>query len=303
MWRSRSRRFSRGYWTFKRRTDTTYTWDFQRSLVSHRWQSLTLYGIKCGIGLVGEREYDFIDRKVILIKTVFYSSRFRHIPWGCSEFRSQLFRIFNPYVLTFGSIITDTKRLCLQNSVGEFSRLQTVSLVVSQGLALMVDGFHWRVGSRISIHVWSSHWIPRPLTFQSITLVSTNASHLLVAILIDHELGVWNYELIKNIFLLMDVECILAIPLGRTNQTDLAVCVALYSGAIMELYLDCSSSPEEFQRHSLRRKILVGCEVGSSLRPPGARWVKINFDGAVFMDGVEGGCRIMAHSKFGKYVA
>ncbi|KAL0418763.1 UNVERIFIED_CONTAM: hypothetical protein Sradi_1289800 [Sesamum radiatum] len=71
----------------------------------------------------------------------------------------------------------------------------------------------------------------------------------------------------------------------------------------LEVVTGVSHFLAEFQRHSLRRKILVGCEVGSSWRPLGARWVKINFDGAVFMDGVEGGCSIMAHSKFGECVA
>lgn len=40
----------------------------------------------------------------------------------------------------------------------------------------------------------------------------------------------------------------------------------------------------------------------SCWRPPDVGWVKINFDGAVFRDGMEGGCGVVAQSDSGQCV-
>ncbi|KAL0292890.1 UNVERIFIED_CONTAM: hypothetical protein Scaly_3150700 [Sesamum calycinum] len=47
--------------------------------------------------------------------------------------------------------------------------------------------------------------------------------NLLVSALIDHELGTWKHDRLRDLFLPVDVEAILKIPLGRTSQPDFAV--------------------------------------------------------------------------------
>ncbi|KAL0316167.1 UNVERIFIED_CONTAM: putative mitochondrial protein [Sesamum radiatum] len=88
---------------------------------------------------------------------------------------------------------------------------------------LMLAGIRWRGGSSRSIKVWASPWIPRSSSFRPITPVATNDPNLLVSALIDHELGTWKHDRLRDLFLPVDVEAILKIPLGRTSQPDFAV--------------------------------------------------------------------------------
>ncbi|KAL0288037.1 UNVERIFIED_CONTAM: hypothetical protein Scaly_2746000 [Sesamum calycinum] len=87
----------------------------------------------------------------------------------------------------------------------------------------MLAGIRWRDGSSRSIKVWASSWIPRSSSFRPITPVATNDPNLLVSALIDHELGTWKHDRLRDLFLPVDVEAILKIPLGRTSQPDFAV--------------------------------------------------------------------------------
>ncbi|KAL0316171.1 UNVERIFIED_CONTAM: putative mitochondrial protein [Sesamum radiatum] len=88
---------------------------------------------------------------------------------------------------------------------------------------LMLAEIRWRGGSSRSIKVWASPWIPRSSSFRPITPVATNDPNLLVSALIDHELGTWKHDRLRDLFLPVDVEAILKIPLGRTSQPDFAV--------------------------------------------------------------------------------
>ncbi|KAK4386128.1 putative mitochondrial protein [Sesamum angolense] len=88
---------------------------------------------------------------------------------------------------------------------------------------LMMAGIRWCVGSGSSIKVWASPWIPRPSSFHPITPVATNDPNLLISTLIDHELGIWRHDRLRDLFLPVDVEAILKIPLRRTSQSNLAV--------------------------------------------------------------------------------
>ncbi|KAL0295680.1 UNVERIFIED_CONTAM: hypothetical protein Sangu_3189800 [Sesamum angustifolium] len=87
----------------------------------------------------------------------------------------------------------------------------------------MLAGIRWRGSSSRSIKVWASPWIPQSSSFRPITPVATNDPNLLVSALINHELGTWKHDRLRDLFLPVDVEAILKIPLGRTSQPDFAV--------------------------------------------------------------------------------
>ncbi|KAK4401746.1 hypothetical protein Sango_0915300 [Sesamum angolense] len=88
---------------------------------------------------------------------------------------------------------------------------------------LLTAGIRWQVGSGSSIRVWGSPWIPRPTSFRSITPVAVHEPNLLVSELVDDESGEWKVSRLREIFLPIDIETILSIPLGRTIQPDLIV--------------------------------------------------------------------------------
>ncbi|KAL0356912.1 UNVERIFIED_CONTAM: hypothetical protein Scaly_1376900 [Sesamum calycinum] len=79
------------------------------------------------------------------------------------------------------------------------------------------------VGSGSSIRVWGSPWIPSPTSFRPITPIVVHEPNLLVSELMDDESGEWKVSRLREIFLPIDIEAILSIPLGRTLQPDLIV--------------------------------------------------------------------------------
>ncbi|KAK4392125.1 putative mitochondrial protein [Sesamum angolense] len=79
------------------------------------------------------------------------------------------------------------------------------------------------LSSRPSL-TWRSLLSARPLMLAEFRWrVATNDPNLLVSALIDHELGTWKHDRLRDLFLPVDVEAILKIPLGRTSQPDFAV--------------------------------------------------------------------------------
>ncbi|KAL0364053.1 UNVERIFIED_CONTAM: hypothetical protein Sangu_0502900 [Sesamum angustifolium] len=84
-------------------------------------------------------------------------------------------------------------------------------------------GCRWRVGSGEKIKVWTDPWLPRPVSFRPITPPNERFEFLRVSDLINQETGDWNSTVIQDIFLPLDCEVILGIPLGRTVCEDLLI--------------------------------------------------------------------------------
>ncbi|KAJ8442464.1 hypothetical protein Cgig2_022347 [Carnegiea gigantea] len=78
----------------------------------------------------------------------------------------------------------------------------------------------WRVGDGFSLNVWECKWIPRPNSFRVITPFNPNLSLLRVGDLIDGQLGVWKEDMVRSIFLQMDVDVILKIPFSQNWPPD-----------------------------------------------------------------------------------
>ncbi|KAJ8437736.1 hypothetical protein Cgig2_009451 [Carnegiea gigantea] len=77
------------------------------------------------------------------------------------------------------------------------------------------QGSRWLVGDDWSLNIHSK-WIPRPMSFKVLTPMKADATLLWVSNLIDYQQGEWNDALVKSLFLPIDAEAILNIPLCST---------------------------------------------------------------------------------------
>ncbi|KAL6189078.1 hypothetical protein ACLB2K_040468 [Fragaria x ananassa] len=89
------------------------------------------------------------------------------------------------------------------------------------GKDLLCAGIRWRIGSGDLVKIWGDKWLPTPWSFKVVTpcFMDPNAR---VSQLMS-QLGMWDMNFIKQHFLLVDVEKILAVPLCDGNGGDVAV--------------------------------------------------------------------------------
>ena len=81
-----------------------------------------------------------------------------------------------------------------------------------------MKGLRWRVGNGSNIHVFNDPWILRPSYFRPVT--TSSISDLRVSDLIDDERHCWNVSKLDSIFLPLDTEFILSIPISVKGRTD-----------------------------------------------------------------------------------
>ncbi|KAK0606918.1 hypothetical protein LWI29_006286 [Acer saccharum] len=86
------------------------------------------------------------------------------------------------------------------------------------GKKLLLEGLRWRVGNGTGIKVFSDPWIPRPSSFKPIS--SNIDSDLRVSDLIDAERHCWDIQKLDSIFLPIDKEVILSIPISVRGGDD-----------------------------------------------------------------------------------
>ncbi|KAL6141594.1 hypothetical protein ACLB2K_059882 [Fragaria x ananassa] len=89
------------------------------------------------------------------------------------------------------------------------------------GKELLCAGIRWRIGSGESVKIWGDKWLPAPWSFKAVTpcFMDPNAT---VNLLMNIP-GMWNTDYIKQYFLPVDVEKILAVPLCDGSRGDVAV--------------------------------------------------------------------------------
>ncbi|KAJ8422909.1 hypothetical protein Cgig2_005750 [Carnegiea gigantea] len=73
-------------------------------------------------------------------------------------------------------------------------------------------------------HIMESRWMPRPFSFQPITLRSANEGVSKVSELIDVDQGCWQEGLVRELFLPCDMGFILSIPLSNSKPRDKLIC-------------------------------------------------------------------------------
>ncbi|KAK4401396.1 hypothetical protein Sango_0880300 [Sesamum angolense] len=127
---------------------------------------------------------------------------------------------------------------------------------------LFCAGCRWRVGSGEKIKVWTDPWLPRPVSFRPITPPNERFEFLRVSDLINQETGDWNSTVIQDIFLPLDCEVILGIPLGRTVCEDLLIWHYSTNGlfSVRSAYhLACSMEESPCSSRNLSRRIPGSC--------------------------------------------
>jgi hypothetical protein len=87
------------------------------------------------------------------------------------------------------------------------------------GLQTFKRGHIWRIGMGENVNIWEDHWIPSSPTRK----VYTRRGHILLRTvndLIDLATNSWDEELVRSIFLQVDVERILRIQLSQHLSDD-----------------------------------------------------------------------------------
>jgi len=81
-------------------------------------------------------------------------------------------------------------------------------------------GSRWIVGDGWSLNTWESKWVPRPDSFKVLSPVKPEVHFLRVADLINKNNGEWLSSVVTSLFLLVDAEVIMNIPLCSSWHWD-----------------------------------------------------------------------------------
>ncbi|KAL0322803.1 UNVERIFIED_CONTAM: hypothetical protein Sangu_1899600 [Sesamum angustifolium] len=84
-------------------------------------------------------------------------------------------------------------------------------------------GCRWRVGTGLSIRVWSDPWLPRPRSFKPITPAPTSMEYMRVSDFIDPHSHEWDVTKIRQFLRPIDSDLILGIPLSQTGEQDVLI--------------------------------------------------------------------------------
>ena len=82
-------------------------------------------------------------------------------------------------------------------------------------------GSRWLVGDGWSLNIWSSKWLPRPCAFKVLTPLKPEPSIFRFSDLIKFDMGEWNINLLTSLFLPVDSEIIIRIPLCSSWPRDI----------------------------------------------------------------------------------
>ena len=86
---------------------------------------------------------------------------------------------------------------------------------------VIVRGSRWLIGDGRVLNVWDDRWLPRPLSFKPIMMKSDEwRANLTVSDLIDRQSATWGTDLVRQVFLHVDAEPILSIPLCDSWPAD-----------------------------------------------------------------------------------
>lgn len=85
--------------------------------------------------------------------------------------------------------------------------------VVKQGLI-------WRIGDRATMSIKEEKWFSDPCYRKVSSLLPSILPKAKVSILVDHNLGTWKKEDIKQLFLLHEANAIISIPLSLRMPTS-----------------------------------------------------------------------------------
>ncbi|KAK2654122.1 hypothetical protein Ddye_013978 [Dipteronia dyeriana] len=93
-----------------------------------------------------------------------------------------------------------------------------MSFMWGEGGELLEASSRWRIGKGASVSIYRDHWIPRPITFKVISPLVLGESTSMQ--MLKTVTGSWNVELVKETFMMEDVDLILSLPCSSSNVTD-----------------------------------------------------------------------------------
>ena len=86
--------------------------------------------------------------------------------------------------------------------------------------SIVRQGVRWRVGNGKNIRIWGEKWLPRMSSFEVISPRIFLHQDTRVSELINTERKSWNEEVIRQLFLPVDADTILGIPLSNQLPED-----------------------------------------------------------------------------------
>ncbi|BFG30757.1 hypothetical protein CerSpe_170300 [Prunus speciosa] len=92
---------------------------------------------------------------------------------------------------------------------------------ILSAIKVVTRGSRWCVGNGSDIKVWRNRWLPRPTSFEVVTPPIVGLEELKVSSLIcEVSQPQWNIQLLTSLFLPLDVEEILRVPLSLRSPPD-----------------------------------------------------------------------------------
>jgi hypothetical protein len=95
---------------------------------------------------------------------------------------------------------------------------------IAAGREALQLGLIKRISDGLTVSLWTDKWIPRSRTMQPSFQLHDDENNVeeinLVPELIDHDIGCWNIDMVKRIFIPLEADAILNIPLRRDRGDD-----------------------------------------------------------------------------------
>ena len=98
--------------------------------------------------------------------------------------------------------------------------------------SVVEKGIRWRVGNGSDIRVWGDKWLPRASSYEVISPRLFLHPDTKVSEFICQASCYWKEEIIRQIFLPVDVEAILSIPISSKLPRDLLIWVETSNGCL-----------------------------------------------------------------------
>lgn len=90
---------------------------------------------------------------------------------------------------------------------------------ILEGKDILKQGLIRRIGNRQTTNIWDDNWIPKEASLHPIISRVTNPPQLVSELLLP-TMAAWNKQLVRTIFLPIDAEAVLKLPVCTRNIED-----------------------------------------------------------------------------------
>ena len=106
----------------------------------------------------------------------------------------------------------------IQAKLGSNPSYAWCSILAAQ--QILEKGIRWQVGNGKKIKIWQDRWLPTPSSYKVISPPPLPLDVSWVGDLIDHDLGVWKFDLLKRLFMPYEADLIASIALSLHLSDD-----------------------------------------------------------------------------------